>query len=286
MSSCAPLALSLTPVADSDLVGCAVGVGLPPPEGLAVQGLVSAALARAERAEAEREGYRREAVAQRSKAHAFAGQFRQCREKLAALRAAHDALGRSAKETLALQREVARLSALVAAMGGDGRKRSTNASLRLENGRLRQQVKAQSKALAAMRHACDTRDKEWARVRAQQARLQADHDEQRRQLEVLSDGGEHGSVAARIQALEARSRHCVRSTPTATSVSSAARANSSRSTHRRVASAVSSPARPGTGARPVRRSRRSPRPISRPTRRFAARGATSLMRRRAPVAQS
>ena len=203
MSSCAPLALSLAPVADSDLVGCAVGVGPPPPEGLAVQGLVTEALARAERAEAEREGYRREAVAQRSKAHAFAGQFRQCREKLAASRAAHDALGRSAKETLALQREVARLSALVAAMGGDGRKRSTNASLRLENGRLRQQVKAQSKALAAMRHACDTRDKEWARVRAQQARLQADHDEQRRQLEVLSDGGEHGSVAARIQALEA-----------------------------------------------------------------------------------
>ena len=175
MSSCAPLAISLAPVADSGPVGCAVGVGPPPPEGLAVQGLVTEALARAERAEAEGEGYRREAVAQRSKAHAFAGQFRQCREKLAASRAAHDALGRSAKETLALQREVARLSALVAAMGGDGRKRSTNASLRLENGRLRQQVKAQSKALAAMRHACDTRDKEWARVRAQQARLQAFH---------------------------------------------------------------------------------------------------------------
>ena len=171
-----------------DPVPCGVeGLALVP-EGAAVWRVVAAALARAQRAEADRETYRREAVAERSKAHSFSGQLGRCRDKLAASRATVAELRRVAKDPLALQREVERLSGLLAQMGMDVRKRSTIASLRLENGQQRHELEARSKEVARVRKACERRDQQLGARDEEIAKLRAQHQEQRRQLERLPPG--------------------------------------------------------------------------------------------------
>ena len=101
---------------------------------------LSAALLRLDELEAENKELRLEVISERARAGSCSAQQKMASAKLAQARELSASLRRAAKDALALQAEVDRLTRLVDEMGIDARKRSTIVSLRQENGDLRRQV--------------------------------------------------------------------------------------------------------------------------------------------------
>ena len=93
--------------------------------------------ARSAALQAEAEARFWEAVRARQAAHSWRSCFERCREKLASVSAALTAVRRAARNAVGLKSEVARLRRLLAEAAVDTRKRSTIASLRMENVQLR-----------------------------------------------------------------------------------------------------------------------------------------------------
>ena len=100
---------------------------------------------RADAADGRAERLKREKVQAHREARYWKAQWGQARNALEAARAEAKDLRRVSKDALHLRSEVDRLETLLAAIGVDTRKRSTMASLRIENGRLQ----AGSEALAS-----------------------------------------------------------------------------------------------------------------------------------------
>ena len=102
---------------------------------------------RADAAEARVERLEREKVQAHREARYWKAQWGRARNALEAARAEAEDLRRVSKDALHLRSEVDRLETLLAAIGVDTRKRSTMASLRIENGRLQAGSEALGKRL-------------------------------------------------------------------------------------------------------------------------------------------
>ncbi len=109
-----------------------------------------AAEARTKAAEGRCEELRLQEVEERSRTNSLKAIFESNREKLAAARAEVKEVRRTAKKSLALEQEVARLGGLLAEIGVDARKRSTVVSLRMENACLRAETKALKERVRAL----------------------------------------------------------------------------------------------------------------------------------------
>ncbi len=105
---------------------------------------------RAEAAEGRCEELRLQEVEGRSRTNSLKAIFESNREKLVAARAEVREVRRTAKQSLALEQEVARLGQLLAEAGVDARKRSTVVSLRMEKACLRAETKALKKRVRAL----------------------------------------------------------------------------------------------------------------------------------------
>ncbi len=102
---------------------------------------------RADAADGRAERLKREKVQAHREARYWKAQWGRARNALEAARAEAEDLRRVSKDALHLRSEVDRLETLLAAIGVDTRKRSTMASLRIENGRLQAGSKALGKQL-------------------------------------------------------------------------------------------------------------------------------------------
>ncbi len=102
---------------------------------------------RADAADGRAERLKREKVQAHREAQYWKAQWGQARNALEAARAEAEDLRRVSKDALHLRSEVDRLETLLAAIGVDTRKRSTMASLRIENGRLQAGSEALGKRL-------------------------------------------------------------------------------------------------------------------------------------------
>ena len=102
---------------------------------------------RADAADGRAERLKREKVQAHREARYWKAQWGRARNALEAARAEAEDLRRVSKDALHLRSEVDRLETLLAAIGVDTRKRSTMASLRIENGRLQAGSEALGKQL-------------------------------------------------------------------------------------------------------------------------------------------
>ena len=102
---------------------------------------------RADAADGRAERLKREKVQAHREARYWKAQWGRARNALEAARAEAEDLRRVSKDALHLRSEVDRLETLLAAIGVDTRKRSTMASLRIENGRLQAGSEALRKQL-------------------------------------------------------------------------------------------------------------------------------------------
>ena len=102
---------------------------------------------RADAADGRAERLKREKVQAHREAQYWKAQWGRARNALEAARAEAEDLRRVSKDALHLRSEVDRLETLLAAIGVDTRKRSTMASLRIENGRLQAGSEALRKRL-------------------------------------------------------------------------------------------------------------------------------------------
>ena len=105
---------------------------------------------RAEDAEARCEELRRREVRARQRAGSLDAVGKSIRAKLKAAREEVREVRRTAKRAIALEREAARLSGLLAEAGVDARKRSTVVSLRMENATLKAEVRRLRDRVAAL----------------------------------------------------------------------------------------------------------------------------------------
>ena len=102
---------------------------------------------RADAADGRAERLKREKVQAHREARYWKAQWGRARNALEAARAEAEDLRRVSKDALHLRSEVDRLETLLAEIGVDTRKRSTMASLRIENGRLQAGSEALGKQL-------------------------------------------------------------------------------------------------------------------------------------------
>ena len=96
-----------------------------------------------------------------------ASRFTRCRKRLTAALEESKEVRRAAKDTLSLQAEVARVTALLSQAGVDARKRSTMVSLRTEVGRLSADLKASQAEKEALASRVEVLEAELATSREQ-----------------------------------------------------------------------------------------------------------------------
>ncbi len=149
---------------------------------------LSAALLRIDELEAEKKELRLDVIAERKRAGSCSALQKIARDKLAEERELSASLRRAAKDALASQAEVDRLTRLVGEMGIDARKRSTIASLRQEVVSLKKALKEakaskrevasrdreivrQGETIEALQIRCTQQEAELARLRGTRATL-------------------------------------------------------------------------------------------------------------------
>ena len=142
--------------------------------------------ARADAAEARCEDLRRAEIDARSKAGSYRSLHEQGRAKLEAARVELEAVRRTSRSALRLEAEVGRLQRLVEAAGMDSRKRTTNAGLRMEVGRLSAALERQTDKNRKLKGRVRKLEKRARKRKARIGELEAEVEKLRSTKAVLS----------------------------------------------------------------------------------------------------